>query len=561
MAPGKKNKHYQHLTPRISYVAHPSLLSRSSPASGSPVPTRDDTASVSDKIRISREAAQRQQPPVVGEPDNGMATMRIQPTGRNRTPGPPPPRSWLEGDASGLGTRHRAKQHVARPKHRSCFPGVRVPVQGSLIDVVLKAMAVNIDDHWKNDKFWMSALPVELKAMLLGYIARLGSAESLTTHTLRILFATPDIAISDDGEHVPATGADGLDCLDLACSIGRSIRFADLEQLHRSLERGKGGRAKSRGPSGRPTYSNEPELPDSWDLPEPQLPETVTPGLCFPGVTKLALDYPGPNISWTRLIEFSSHMHHIIHLSLAGWPKPNLSSDSTHKEGYRNNPASRESTDCHEMNDALRALARNTPSLTYLSLSDCHSWFQELASEPAMPSFSRSKFSRTAKADIADAFPTNSSLLAKMWTSHWRQLHTVDLSQSAQLPSGLHTAELASLVQWRRGVKGPTHYGRDSLPQHRQLLPHALMRGGLPEQEVYTVTGPSSVVRDVEAREARRRWLTNEIWASSIGKQIKQQRYEAGLKVVSVDYGWGRQEVLNAGYLAFEADMICGAVA
>lgn len=553
MAPGKKHKHHQQLTPRISYAAHPSLSSKSTPVIASPVPTKDDAASVSERIKFLREV-QRPKPSSVADLENSMATMKVQSPSRSRIPGSPRPRSWLEGDASGTESRHRARQTMARPKRRTSFPGIRVPTEGSLIDVVMKAMAVNIDYHWEVDHLWMSALPVELKAMLLGYIARLSPPRSLTVENLRTLFASQGTAGIEE-----ATGTDGLDRLDVACSIGRSIRFSDLEALQRTVEKGKGGRAKSRDPSQKPTTSSEPELLDSWDLPDPELPRTISPGLCFPGVTKLALDFPGPQVSWTRLIEFSRHMHHLTHLSLAGWPKPNMSSESAHKEGYANSPASSGSTDRHELNDVLRSFARNTPSLTYLSLSDCHAWFEELASEPAVPSHSRLRFSRTAKADIADAFPTASAQVDKVWASHWRNLQTIDLSQSALLPPGLHTSELASLVEWRRGVKGPLHYGRDSLPQHRQPLPHALMRGGLPEQEIYTVTGPSSIVRDVENREARRRWLTNEIWASSNGKQINQQRHEAGLKVLTVDYGWGRKEVLDAGYSPFEADLVCGA--
>lgn len=178
MAPGKKQKHNISFKPTISYV-HPSLRSSTSQPS-SLTPTQDDSASVSDRIQYLRRV-QRPSPASVAEVEQDLSTLKIRTPPRGHVPGPPPPRSWISGELSGSGSAQSRKSVILRPNRPDYLPGVEVPGERSLTHLLLKDMAQNIHWHLVYDHVYLSALPVNLKGVLMSYVACYGPPDGKLT--------------------------------------------------------------------------------------------------------------------------------------------------------------------------------------------------------------------------------------------------------------------------------------------------------------------------------------------------------------------------------------------
>lgn len=173
MALGKKQKRNTSFKPTINYV-HPSL--RSSPSQPSSLtPAQDGSASVSDKIQYLRKV-QRPSPSSVAEVEQDLSTLQIRTPPRGHVPGPPPPRSWISGEAPGLATARNSKS-IMRPGRLDYLPGTEMPGGRSLTHLLLKDMAHNAHWHLAYDHIYLSALPVGLKGKLMSYIACYGPSD------------------------------------------------------------------------------------------------------------------------------------------------------------------------------------------------------------------------------------------------------------------------------------------------------------------------------------------------------------------------------------------------
>ena len=94
--------------------------------------------------------------------------------------------------------------------------------------------------------------------------------------------------------------------MDLSGSLGWSISFRQLIEF---VE--------------KPTQQTE-QAADSWE-------ESITKSLRspIPYLTHLSLSHPSPTVSWPRLLAFARHVPTITHLSLAYWPVPSATPNST----------------------------------------------------------------------------------------------------------------------------------------------------------------------------------------------------------------------------------------
>lgn len=111
-------------------------------------------------------------------------------------------------------------------------------------------------------------------------------------------------------DELPATSKahnnNGFFRMDLSGSLGRSISFKQLAGLVQ-----------------KPSHLEEEEA-ESWE-------ESFTRSLGLPSthLTHLSISHPGPNISWKKFLSFAKNIPVLTHLSLAYWPTPSATPNST----------------------------------------------------------------------------------------------------------------------------------------------------------------------------------------------------------------------------------------
>lgn len=557
MAPGRKSHHLHASSfkqPSSSYV-HPSLRATSPGTEGSVAPTIDDSATVSERIHYLRRV---QRPhALLADAENGISQLRIGTPPRNRTAGPPPPRSWLEGNPSGDLRRNRVQStRHRRPRTLGYFPGVNVPSSTSLLHQTLKNLAFDIGWHLEYDHVYLSVLPEELKELLLSYIASYGPKGEFANQGISILFA------DDLASGLPnATGAEGVTRLDLGSSIGHAESIKQLEKLWLVKHS-----AEKHGPEGN-------ALPESWDV--DVSPKMLVSNLQFPNLTKLSLAYPGPKVSWGDLLSFSKHLGQLTHLSLAGWPIPHFAASSAGDKTPTSIASNEDVMDIYDEGQyILRLLARETASLTYLSLADCHSWYKMLMYVPNAQA-GRSRPSRAQRVDVsfdrhaskhkpAGGSENPSPQDAIFWTSSWKRLRTLDLSQAVP-PKGLMKEALERLYA-RRTFRRPggaaqhePHRDNPGLAENGLVIEWHHVQSIRPrfppdppldnrsrrrlEGEAYTIVGPTAVVDSVAARNERLNWIDREFLALDLAAFLREKRVQAGLGLVDVEWSWGEDAI------------------
>lgn len=241
------------------------------------------------------------------------------------------------------------------------LPDMRLPNEHTLMHQTMKSLAKNWLWHVEYDQFYLPTLRERIKEAILAYISTY-SPESLTRSGLELLFL-------DDTELDNATGSEIVSHLDLS---GAAIK--DFSQIFEKR-------------SSSPTSSTpSPSIPDSWDAPNPSLPQLLAVTR-FPSLTHLSLAHT-PFPSWRALLAALPHIHPLTHLSLAYWPNPSLTPNA--KTATTVSPAgnvqyggsdfySVSDGDWSEAASILRRLSRGTLCLKWLDLEGCTAWISALA--------------------------------------------------------------------------------------------------------------------------------------------------------------------------------------
>lgn len=321
-----------------------------------------------------------------------------------RTPGPPPPESWLSG-ASDASLLTEENKNLALTQYEEVIyrlerlPGAVFPGERDLVHTVLKSMALNWAWHLDYDGPFLSQLPSHLKTLLLSYIAVYARGQPLRSRMrgLKPLYLAKTDTF-EGGEDDFAGNEDGVDGdagtvrLDLSCALGHWINF---KQLTKELVVSTKSAAAFRRESEAVPASWDEDLDTEDDAPSSTLsdtiPKSISQGLRFHKLRYLSLAHPHPaHSSWNSLLQLLSHLSTITHLSLAHWPAPTR----TPNAGSGRVPANRSfglgqvdgGTDMYsEMEDnwaeaagILRQLSRYTYCLKWLDLEGCSAWLAAL---------------------------------------------------------------------------------------------------------------------------------------------------------------------------------------
>ncbi|KAL4973450.1 hypothetical protein BDW66DRAFT_162081 [Aspergillus desertorum] len=330
--------------------------------------------------------------PRPGTRRTGLGQRRLR-----RTPGPPPPESWLSGNASAeevedveLNATEMAKIIYRLER----LPGREFPARSSFLHALLKSMATNWAWHVAYDGQFLCLLPTHIKVLLLSYISYYARMQPLGMRGLKPLFdnlAADDIVghgrLADCDPHVTR--------LDLSGALGQWI---SLKQLSAELFL-----SKKKGPSQESTtetvplswedeYENEAECVPSGTIPKP------LQHLRFENLQYLSLAQPQPAaVNWNSLINLLSRLSTITHLSLAHWPIPTVTPNAINARirhpTQRSLTFSYGGTDSYsamennwaESAGILRRLSRATYCLKWLDLEGCADWIPALDWEGVGP--------------------------------------------------------------------------------------------------------------------------------------------------------------------------------
>ncbi|PYH49165.1 uncharacterized protein BP01DRAFT_370702 [Aspergillus saccharolyticus JOP 1030-1] len=329
-----------------------------------------------------------------------------------RTPGPPPPQSWLVGNYNYLENREEeddAAQESARAGRTiyrlERLPGTTFPAKGSLQHTVLKNMALYWGWHLEYDGLFLADLPNHVKVRLLSYISIYTRDHEIPPSLgLRPLFTRPH---HPAGDHTPGfevgseTAAqqpenDGeITRLDLGSALGR---WLTLKQVSSELLT----TTKRLTPLIQQHTDSEAAaaVPSSWEdeydeqLPPPKGAPLTTTTLRIPrfeNLRYLSLAHPTPgSANWNSLITLLSRLSRITHLSLAHWPVPTVTPHALN--ATVRHPAHRSLTFAYGGTDSyaasennwaeaagiLRRLSRATYCLKWLDLEGCGEWIPAL---------------------------------------------------------------------------------------------------------------------------------------------------------------------------------------
>ncbi|CAD6453351.1 d473db66-644a-4620-8785-9578d1b0ecd2 [Sclerotinia trifoliorum] len=328
-------------------------------------------------------------------PRRPIHSRRFDANGRRIPAGPAPPRSWLEGSRhapADVRRRFRLQQNgeEGRLFQRSvdCFPGLSDDMNGngrnggrSLLEMCLRGLARDWEEMSVYESNNLAMLPVGLRMALLSYIAVYGPEEGIGFQALKKLLVSPiqeestgestgalegriDQETENWEEEVDGRSAGGNNDdffrLDLGGSVGRSV---SLKQLSNILAA---------------TPINKETIPRS-------LPAIL------PHLTHLSLSHPPRSISWPRLLAITPHLKTITHLSLAYWPAPSLTPNSSTtvfespisgrrdiQYGASNMYSRTLDGDFSESALVLKKLASGVYGLEYLDLEGCIDWIPAL---------------------------------------------------------------------------------------------------------------------------------------------------------------------------------------
>ncbi|KAF4271469.1 hypothetical protein KXV22_008715 [Aspergillus fumigatus] len=343
---------------------------------------------------------------------------RVGVTGRllRRTPGPPPPQSWLLGshdkDTSDEDLNSTNAARVERIIYRlDRLPGTTFPRKSDLLHMVLKSMASQWAWHIEYDGQFLAVLPSHVKILLLSYIAIYAGDQPLKglMHGLKPLFekfSTDDHESGDAGD-LTEDGDSEILRLDLSIS---NKSGANLVQ----------GKAKEPVPSSWEEIDDE-EVDTADESPNMPIPKALSQGLRFQNLRFLSLAHPKPAAAnWNALVDLLSRLSTITHLSLAHWPLPTVTPNAM--SARIRHPAQRSLTFAYGGTDSysgmennwaeaagiLRRLSRVTYCLKWLDLEGCGDWIPALTWEGVSPD--------------GEALPSGPE-----WNGSWRDIEYIRL--------------------------------------------------------------------------------------------------------------------------------------
>ncbi|KAL6235341.1 hypothetical protein BDW75DRAFT_144022 [Aspergillus navahoensis] len=339
-------------------------------------------------------------PPPRPRPDarrTGIGQRRLR-----RTPGPPPPESWLTGNTSALEDEDEDAElyatETAKVIHRlERLPGQEFPARNSFLHALLRSMSMHWAWHVAYDGQFLGLLPTHIKVLLLSYISYYARMHPLGGHMrgLKPLFdnsAAHDIV----GHGRLADGDPHVTRLDLSGALGRWISLKQLS-AELFLPKKKAGPAQDDTAKAIPLswedeYENETDSGLSSSIPRP------LQHLRFENLQYLSLAHPHPAaVNWNSLINFLSRLSTITHLSLAHWPVPTVTPNAINARVRHptqrsltfsfggTDPYSAMENNWAESAGILRRLSRATYCLKWLDLEGCADWIPALNWEGVGP--------------------------------------------------------------------------------------------------------------------------------------------------------------------------------
>ncbi|KAL4987854.1 hypothetical protein BDW68DRAFT_187703 [Aspergillus falconensis] len=356
-----------------------------------------------------------------------------------RTPGPPPPESWLLGDTSANGDEDaelnatEAAEIIYRLER---LPGQEFPARSSFLHALLKSMAMHWEWHVAYDGLFLGLLPTHIKVLLLSYIAHYAGTQPLRVPMRGLKPLFDNSAAVDTVGHVRLFGGDQhVTRLDLSRALGRWISLKQLS-AELFLSRKKAGpsqddRTKAVPLSWEDEYENEADSGPSGTISKP------LQHLRFENLQYLSLAHPQPAaVNWNSLICFLSRLSTITHLSLAHWPVPTVTPNAINTRVRH--PTQRSLTFAYGGTDSysamennwaesagiLRRLSRATYCLKWLDLEGCADWIPALNWEGVGPN--------------GETYSTGPE-----WNGSWRDIEWIRLGPG-WLP-GLEDSELITL--------------------------------------------------------------------------------------------------------------------
>ncbi|KAI0457767.1 tafazzin [Xylaria acuta] len=347
-------------------------------------------------------------------------------TGRRPPPGPPPPRSWVTLSQP----RHAAPSSLAHDGtgghiRRWPMPGVYAPVEGSLVDMILRRIALDWSQQRDWNRFYLYTLPSRLRSALLTNISEIYSS-GVSLMDLRLVLSGPSGSeLAEYGLEPPDLNVLNSDIfyLDLTNSLSKSL---SLKELHELLF----GPKKATVPAGD-------AVQDSWDIPAPMAGSVEL----IPNLTHLSLGMdPGsaPSVSWKQLLSLAGKLTRLTHLSLAGWPEPSLTPNA--KLAKVTSPTTGRSVqyggtgpyshvldgDWTEAILILKRLSRLLYGLEYLDLTGCGDWIRALREE------SDGKF----RVDFVD------------WSGDWSKITSLRLNSGYDLADDSSRGQVLRFAGW-----------------------------------------------------------------------------------------------------------------
>ena len=304
--------------------------------------------------------------------------VRVHAVGGRRTrgpAGPPPPVSWTYSPLQRCSISTKEQENPSSDlgvRYNDPLPGMAMLGERSLYNMALKQMGRNWQWHAHYDQFYLAALPVWMKQQLLSSIARYNE-EPLEVKDLQLLFL-------DETQLPEATGSETVTHLDLSRSLTGLKSLASY--LTKKPLDPQNTVISAAATSDASHNTSDSPIPESWeDAPAPSTTRSLSM-LRFPYLTHLSLaSLKSP--SWSSLLSVLPITATLTHLSLAHWPIPCLTPNSS--TAYTRSPQgnvphggsnlySSFDGDFSEAAGIMRRLSKGTYCLQWLDLSGCADW-------------------------------------------------------------------------------------------------------------------------------------------------------------------------------------------
>ncbi|KAJ4389934.1 hypothetical protein N0V93_007407 [Gnomoniopsis smithogilvyi] len=361
------NRHGDHERPSVNQLLASLRRTRLNGDNSQPSVADIAAPSVPPQIRAILRLPETPAPPPRRRP---FFRSRFDAQGRPLPAGPPPPRSWLS--RSQPAPRLDLSDSSVEDFERRLIPGLWLPGYGSLVDMVLRKIALDWDFQRSYNVHYLSSLPDHLRMALISYLTTV-SVPGLSLSDLKIILLPQahEDSKGDGSQEDPSSFNEGIDHLDLSTSVGRSLKLRELSQLLFSSE-----------------ASRVDLPPESWDADE----ALSVPRPLLPNLTHLSLAvHPEDSAlcSWRQLLSLATHLPTLTHLSLAFWPVPSMapnlvsakvvdSNGLTYQAGGSNPYSHTLDDEWSEQILILRKLSQSLYGLEYLDLTGCNLWFKAL---------------------------------------------------------------------------------------------------------------------------------------------------------------------------------------